>query len=61
MNRFKDPDSFAIPEPRIRYIAHELARLLDFVELEQDGRPIKVDGFRLQIFRNGWITVPIPQ
>jgi hypothetical protein len=48
MIRFKDPESFAIIEPRITYLAHELQRLLSLVELEKDGKPIKVDGFRLR-------------
>jgi hypothetical protein len=46
--RLKDPESFAIPEPRIRHVAHELARLLSLVELEYQGRPVSVDGFRLR-------------
>ena len=48
MIKFKDPESFAIIEPRITYLAHELQRLLSLVELEKDGKPIKVDGFRLR-------------
>jgi hypothetical protein len=48
MIRYKDPEAFAIPEPRIRDIAHQLERLLGLVELEADGRPVKVGGFRLR-------------
>jgi hypothetical protein len=46
--RYKDPEAFAIPEPRIRDIAHQLERLLTLVELESEGRPVQVDGFRLR-------------
>ena len=48
MITFKNPESFAIPEPRIRFIAHEIQRLLGLVELEQNGAPVKIDGFRLR-------------
>lgn len=48
MIRGKDPESFAIPEPRVQHIAHELQRLLALVQLEKDGRPVEVDGFRLR-------------
>lgn len=43
-----DPMSFAVVEPRIVHIAHELQRLLSLVELEKDGEPVQVDGFRLR-------------
>jgi hypothetical protein len=46
--RYKDPEAFAIPEPRIRDIAHQLERLLALVELEDDGRPLRPNGFRLR-------------
>src|SRR5687768_2209184 len=48
MIRIKDPEAFAIPEPRIRDIAHQLSRLLAVVELEKDGIATKIDGFRLR-------------
>lgn len=44
----KDSAAFAIPEPRIRQIARELERLLSMVQLEKDGEPVDVDGFRLR-------------
>lgn len=43
-----DPMSFAVIEPRIVQIARELQRLLSLVELEKDGEPVRVDGFRLR-------------
>jgi hypothetical protein len=55
MIRLRDPESFAIPEPRIRYLAHELQRLLALVQLEKDGRPLDVDGFRLRDLSR-WVT-----
>ncbi len=38
----------ALYEPRIDLIRRHLERLLRLVELEQDGRPVAVDGFRLR-------------
>jgi hypothetical protein len=55
MRTAKDPEAFAIPEPRIRFIAHELQRLLSLVELEVDGQPVQVDGFRLKDLSR-WVT-----
>ncbi len=43
-----DPESLAVIEPRIRYLAREIRRLLSLVELEKDGQPVEVDGFRLR-------------
>jgi hypothetical protein len=51
----KDPDSFAIPEPRIRFIAHELQRILSVVQFENNGRAVEVDGFRLRDLSQ-WVT-----
>ncbi len=48
MQRASDPASFAVIEPRLRHLAREIARLLSIVELEKDGRPVEVDGFRLR-------------
>ena len=53
MRTAKDPEAFAIPEPRIRFIAHELQRLLSLVDLEYNGRPVAVDGFRLKDLSSG--------
>jgi Radical SAM superfamily/PDZ domain len=44
----KDPEAFAVSEPRVRYIAHEIRRLLALVDLECEGQPVKIDGFRLK-------------
>jgi hypothetical protein len=55
VKRLKDPESFAIPEPRIRFIAHELQRLLALVQLERNGEAIEVDGFRLRDLSK-WVT-----
>lgn len=38
----------ALYEPRIDLIRRQLERLLALVELEKDGRPVAVDGFRLR-------------
>jgi hypothetical protein len=46
--KFKDPASFAVPEPRIHHIARQLERLLSLVQLEKDGQPVEVNGFRLR-------------
>jgi wyosine [tRNA(Phe)-imidazoG37] synthetase (radical SAM superfamily) len=43
-----DPEGLAVTEPRIRYIAREIQRLLALVEFEQNGEPVKVNGFRLR-------------
>ena len=55
MSYLKDPESFAIPEPRIYLIARELHRLLGLVQLEKDGQPVEVDGFRLRQLSQ-WVT-----
>ncbi len=38
----------ALYEPRIEFIARQLASLLSVVELESGGEPVHVDGFRLR-------------
>jgi hypothetical protein len=48
MIKFRNADSFAVIEPRIMHVKNELTRLLALVELEQGGRPVEVDGFRLK-------------
>jgi hypothetical protein len=52
---YRDSESFAIPEPRIRQIAHELQRLLAVVQLESGGQPIEIDAFRLRHLPR-WVT-----
>jgi pyruvate-formate lyase-activating enzyme len=44
----KPPEPIDLYEPRLAYIRRILESLLDVVELEADGRPIKIDGFRLK-------------
>jgi hypothetical protein len=46
---------YNIVEPRIENIKNEIERLLSLVQLEKNGRPIKVDGFRLRDLEN-WKT-----
>lgn len=41
-------DSIVLTEPRIAAIQRELQALLEVVQLESDGKPIDVDGFRLR-------------
>jgi hypothetical protein len=48
MVELKDPHSFALVEPRIACMARELQRILSFVDLESDGTPVQIDGFRLR-------------
>jgi pyruvate-formate lyase-activating enzyme len=38
----------ALYEPRIEFIARQLASLLSMVELESGGEPVRIDGFRLR-------------
>jgi len=38
----------ALYEPRIDYIARQLRDILDLVDLESDGGPVAIDGFRLK-------------
>jgi len=44
----KDPEAFAVTEPRVRYIAHEIQRLLALIDFEFKGQPVRIDGFRLK-------------
>ena len=44
----ESPEPIDLYEPRLTYIRRLLESLLDVVELEADGRPVKVDGFRLK-------------
>jgi hypothetical protein len=48
MSEFHTAKAFLREEPRIQLIDAMLKSLLDVVELEYDGRPVKVDGFRLR-------------
>lgn len=49
------PEPLDLYEPRLGYIRRLLESLLDIIELEADGRPVKVDGFRLKDL-NQWLT-----
>ncbi len=44
----KPMDSASFYEPRISFLAGQLESLLSLVELEYQGEPVKVDGFRLR-------------
>lgn len=41
-------ESWAVLEPRVRHLARTIRRLLSLVQLEKDGEPVEVDGFRLR-------------
>lgn len=43
-----DPTSFVVPEPRLSHMASLLQQILQVVELEHQGQPVAVDGFRLR-------------
>ena len=47
-------DPLEIYEPRIGYIQRLLESLLGFVDLEVDGKPVQVNGFRLKNL-NHWL------
>lgn len=44
----ESPEPIDLYEPRLGYIRRVLESLLDVVELEADGQPVTVDGFRLK-------------
>ncbi len=46
---------YDIIEPRIEAIKKEIERILSLVQFERNGRPIKIDGFRLRNLSN-WKT-----
>ncbi len=50
-----DPASFVVPEPRIAHIAAQLSEILSLVQLEREGQPVDVDGFRLRDLSN-WVS-----
>jgi hypothetical protein len=47
--------AFARDEPRVELIERLLKSILQVAELEYDGKPVKVDGFRLRDL-NQWRT-----
>ena len=56
MSEFHSARAFAREEPRVELIESMLRSLLDVVELEFEGRPVPVDGFRLRNL-DDWRTV----
>ncbi len=49
------PDTLDLYEPRISYIRRLLESLFCLVELEADGQPVRIDGFRLRN-PNQWLA-----
>lgn len=45
---YETVSSILITEPRIEAIRRELSALLEVVQLESDGQPVEIDGFRLR-------------
>jgi hypothetical protein len=45
---YESVDSILLTEPRIEAVRRELQALLALVQLEVDGRPVEIDGFRLR-------------
>jgi hypothetical protein len=56
MVEFHTAKAFAREEPRVELIESMLLSLLDVVEFEYEGQPVRVDGFRLRSL-NDWRTV----
>ena len=56
MSEFHTAKAFAREEPRVELIESMLRSLLDVVDLEFEGRPVRVDGFRLRNL-DDWRTV----
>jgi hypothetical protein len=52
---FQDARNASLYEPRIEYIKTLLESLLTVVELEKDGEPVEIDGFRLKNLRD-WLV-----
>jgi len=52
---FRDAGNAALYEPRIPFIKAQLESLLSVVQLEEDGQPVDVDGFRLRNLRD-WLV-----
>lgn len=57
MIEYHSVKAFAREEPRIELIEATLVSLLSMVELEYEGEPVTVDGFRLRNLEN-WRTAP---
>jgi uncharacterized Fe-S cluster-containing radical SAM superfamily protein len=56
MDEFHTAKAFAREEPRVELIESMLKSILDVVDLEFEGRPVRVDGFRLRDLED-WRTV----
>ena len=56
MDEFHTAKAFAREEPRVELIESMLRSLLDVVDLEFEGQPVSVDGFRLRNL-DDWRTV----
>ena len=54
-NGRSDPNTLDIYEPRIGYIQRLIESLLSIVEVEKDGQPVTLDGFRLRHLRH-WLA-----
>jgi sulfatase maturation enzyme AslB (radical SAM superfamily) len=54
---YETTDSILLTEPRIEAIRRELQALLAVVELESNGQPVKIDGFRLRAIAD-WADYP---
>ena len=57
MVEFHSINAFAREEPRVELIEDMLKSILSVVDLEFEGRPVQVDGFRLRDPKH-WRTVP---
>lgn len=53
---FQDPRTVILSEPRIWMVKGMLEALLQIVELEHDGHPVAVNGFRLRNLQD-WVVV----
>lgn len=54
---YETVNSILLTEPRIEAIRRELQALLAVVELESDGKPVNIDGFRLRSIAD-WADYP---
>src|SRR5690242_11597609 len=54
---YETVDSILLTEPRIEAIRRELQALLAVVELESNGQPVTIDGFRLRSIAD-WADYP---
>jgi hypothetical protein len=57
MTEYHSVKAFAREEPRVELVAQMLKSVLAVVDLEFEGQPVRVDGFRLRDLEN-WRTAP---